>query len=470
MKHKNIIMNFFYQGSYQLLVVLLPIITVPIVSRALQPVGVGTWNYVNSIVSYFTLIAGLGLSTYGVREIAYVRNDKKKLSQKFWEIEAFNIAFSSIVLLIYCVYAYFSSFSTLFFLQTMSVVATLLDISWLFQGIEDFKRVSLVNILVKIITFVLTVSLIREKGDLPLYVGIIGLSSLISGITFWFFLRGTVEKVSITWKNIWGHFRPALRFFIVKVSSTLFNNLNKTVLGIMTTMSVVGIFSNSVVLVMTITTLFNALNTVLLPRMSSLQQGHQERAMLSLLQKAINVQVFMTVGAMLITLGVIPELVSWFLGDSFSEVTRVVPILVPVMMFASIQQAIANMYLVPKDKIASYTKTIIIGTVINTVLCVSLIPFIGVFGAAIGYTLGQAYLAISRIYILTKETAFHFDYRYLMRCLLSGGVAYAAVILVGYLSISGFLLTALQGVVGILIYLLITALFGVNPVRKKSDA
>lgn len=467
MKHKNIVMNFFYQGSYQLLVVLLPIITVPIVSRALQPSGVGTWNYVNSIVSYFTLVAGLGLSTYGVREIAYVRNDKEKLSRKFWEIQSFNVVFSSATLVVYCVYAAFSDFSTLFFLQSMSVLATLLDISWFFQGIEDFKRISIVNIAVKVITFVLTVSFIREKSDLALYVGIISLSSLISGIAFWFFLRKRIEWVRVSWKSIWGHFRPALRFFIVKVASTLFNNLNKTILGIMATMSMVGIFSNSVVIVMTITTLFNALNTVLLPRMSSLQQGNHESEMLSLLKKAINVQVFMTSGAMFITLGVIPELVQWFLGSSFSEVVYVVPILVPVMMFASIQQAIANMYLVPKDKISSYTRTIIVGTIIDIVLCVLLIPRFGAYGTAIGYTVGQAYLAFSRVFILSRETPFRFDVRYLLLCLLAGGLAYVAVASISRTSLSGILLTLVQGCCGLAIYFVVTLLFKVNPVRSR---
>lgn len=466
MKHNNILLNFFYQGSYQLLVVLLPIITVPIVSRALQPSGVGTWNYVNSIVSYFTLVAGLGLSTYGVREIAYVRKDKKKLSRKFWEIQSFNLIFSSVVLIVYCVYAYFSEFSTLFFLQSMSVLATLLDVSWFFQGIEDFKRIALVNIMVKVITFALTVSFVRERSDLSLYVGIISLSSLISGLTFWFFLKGKIEWVRVSWRSIWSHFRPALRFFIVKVASTLFNNLNKTLLGIMATMSVVGIFSNSLVIVMTVTTLFNALNTVLLPRMSFLQQGNREQEMLDLLGKAINVQVFMTSGAMFITLGVIPELVNWFLGSSFSQASQVVPILVPVMLFTAIQQAIANMYLVPKDKISSYTRTIIIGTIINIVLSVFLIPRIGAFGTAIGYTVGQAYLAVSRVYILSKETTFRFDYGYLFRCLFAGGVTYFAVVLITDLPLSGILLTAIQGGIGVIVYFGMTLLLRVSPLKS----
>lgn len=464
MKKTSILSNFFYQASYQILVVLLPIITVPIVSRALQPDGVGTWNYVNSIVSYFTLVAGLGLSSYGVREIAFVRNDKRKLSKRFWEIQGFNVFFSATVLAVYLIFSYFSQFKVLFFLQSLTILATLLDISWFFQGIEDFKRISIVNYLVKIITFILTVTLIREKNDLNIYVGILGLSSFISGVSFWFFLRGKIFWVKVTFRDMWSHFIPALSFFIIKIASTLFNNLNKTMLGIMTSMAVVGIFSNSIIIVALITTLFNSLNTVLLPRMSALQQNNKEQMMLDLLSKSIDAQVFMSMGCMFITLGITPGLVGWLFGESFAEVRTIMPILVPVMILVAVQQAIANMYLVPKNKVVSFTKTIIVGTVINLVLCVILIPGIGAYGAAIGYLAGQFYLAASRVIILEKETIYRFNYKNLIMCLFIGVLTYLVINTVSLTDFKGILLTFIQGIAGVIAYVLLAILIKVGPV------
>ena len=471
MKKTSILSNFIYQASYQMLVVMLPIITVPIVSKALQPDGIGTWNYVNSIVSYFTLVAGLGLSSYGVREIAFSRSSKEELSRKFWEIQGFNVFFSAAVFLIYLIFSYFSRFSILFFLQSLTVLATLLDISWFFQGVEDFKRISIVNFIVKIITFVLTVTLIKEKSDLSIYVGIIGLSSFISGLSFWFFIRDKIIWVKVSLKDMWNHFIPALTFFVIKMASTLFNNLNKTILGIMTSMAVVGIFSNSLIIVTLITTLFNSLNTVLLPRMSVLQKEKKENSMLVLLGKSIDIQIFLTIGCMFITLGIIPNLVGWFLGESFSEVRNIVPILAPVMVLAAVQQAIANMYLVPKNKMESFTKTIIIGTIINLLLCFLLIPSIGAYGAAIGYLIGQVYLALSRLIILQKETQYRFNYKNLLSCLLAGFFAYLTVFFVSLFNINGLVLTFSQGISGILVYGTITILLKVDPlmpfIKKK---
>ena len=109
-KIKNkILSNYVWQTSYNLLVIILPIITVPIVSRALGPSGIGLYNYVNSIVSYFTLVAGLGLATYGVREIALVKEYKGKLLKKFWELAFLNLIFSFLSLLVYVIIAIISS-------------------------------------------------------------------------------------------------------------------------------------------------------------------------------------------------------------------------------------------------------------------------------------------------------------------------------------------------------------------------
>lgn len=463
MKNKNILWNFFYQASYQVLVVMLPVITVPLVSRALQPEGIGTWNYVNSIVSYFILVAGLGLSSYGVREIAFVRNDKKKLSERFWEIQGFNVFFSSSILIIYLIFSFFSKFSILFFLQSLVVLATLLDISWFFQGIEDFKMVSIVNAVVKIFTFILTIVLIRDQSDLNTYVGIMGFSSFLSGLAFWFFIKDKVFFVKVSLKKMWSHFVPALSFFVVKVASTLFNNMNTTILGVMTSMAVVGMFSNSLVLIMLITSLVNSLNTVLLPRMSSLEKENQEQEMIDLLGKAIDIQVFMAVGCMFIVLGIISGVVDLFLGSSFREVVQIVPILVPVMLLATIQQAIANMYLVPKNKIASYTRTIIIGLVINIILCLLLVPNWGASGAAVGYTVGQFYLAFSRVIILSKETTYRFNFKNLLLCCVAGALAYLVIDLINMTGLNGFILTFTQGLLGLMVYTLMTLLLKVNP-------
>ncbi|OUZ23688.1 hypothetical protein A5867_001373, partial [Enterococcus sp. 6D12_DIV0197] len=134
---KKLIVNFFYQASYQVLLIILPIITIPVVSNALGPAGIGKYNYVNSITSYFVLVAGLGIANYGVREISIVRQNKLRMSQKFWELAFFNLIFSSLTLITYLIFAVFLSDDIFFIVNGITIFSCIFDITWFFSGIED---------------------------------------------------------------------------------------------------------------------------------------------------------------------------------------------------------------------------------------------------------------------------------------------------------------------------------------------
>ncbi|MDN6571048.1 MAG: flippase, partial [Staphylococcus equorum] len=111
---RKIIINFMYQVSYQILIIFLPVVTIPIVSDALGPKGLGTYNYITSIAAYFILVGRLGMANYGVREISIVQRDRKKLSEKFWELQFFNSFFSLGSLLVFVVFAFFTDYTVLF--------------------------------------------------------------------------------------------------------------------------------------------------------------------------------------------------------------------------------------------------------------------------------------------------------------------------------------------------------------------
>ena len=93
--------NYFYNLSYQMLVLIVPLITTPYVSRVLGAKGVGTFSYTNSIVQYFILFGCVGLNLYGQREIAYVQHEKEKRNKVFWELVILRIITVSISLLVY---------------------------------------------------------------------------------------------------------------------------------------------------------------------------------------------------------------------------------------------------------------------------------------------------------------------------------------------------------------------------------
>ena len=84
MKQKSISKNYLYNLFYQILVIVMPLITTPYLSRVLGAEAIGIYSYTLSIATYFILFGTLGISLYGQREIAYVQEDDKKRSITFW--------------------------------------------------------------------------------------------------------------------------------------------------------------------------------------------------------------------------------------------------------------------------------------------------------------------------------------------------------------------------------------------------
>ena len=141
---KSVKVNYVYNLIYKLLLIALPFITIPYTSRVLNPDGIGIYNYTNSIVCIFVLIASLGTSLYAQKEIAYAKDDIDLRSNIFKSIFTIRMVMSIIVTIPYAILIMFSEqYKAMYLIQYIFVIANLVDISWLLQGVEDFKSIAL---------------------------------------------------------------------------------------------------------------------------------------------------------------------------------------------------------------------------------------------------------------------------------------------------------------------------------------
>ncbi|RXA74293.1 flippase, partial [Pediococcus acidilactici] len=167
----KIVKNFLFNVSYQVFILLVPLVTTPYISRVLGSEGVGINAYTNSIIQYFILFGSIGISTYGNRQIAYSRGNARDVSQDFWEISILRfltIAISYIAFLIYLNFV--SQYHGFFFAQSFQIIAAAFDISWLFMGLENFKITVLRNFVVKIISLVCIFTMVKTENDLGTYI------------------------------------------------------------------------------------------------------------------------------------------------------------------------------------------------------------------------------------------------------------------------------------------------------------
>ncbi len=454
----KIIKNALYQGVFQVLSVLLPLITVPIVSHRIGPNGLGLFNYSNSIVNYFVLFAGLGIVSYGVREIAAVRDNLEMMKQTFWELEWFNIVFSLIATVVYIILSFFLSNSWIYHIQLLIMLGTVLDISWFFAGIEDFKLVSLVSIFVKLVSFFLIIIYIQSSEDLPFYVMIVSMSSLLSQCVFWPIAIKKIGFRVIPIKKAFRHFRGALSFFTGRIASTVYTNLNKTLLGLLTSVSMVAYFSNSVLIINVIVTMLTTIDTVLLPRMTNMVSNNEEDSMILLLKKSIHLELFLTIPMMFGLIAIAPKFVFWFFGVKFLMVEQLLIWMSILLVIIPLSSAVVRQYLMPKGKMKEYNYSMLYSALVSIILDIILIPLIGIFGAVVATLVAEFLVSGIRVYYLVRDTDFNFDYVELVKYVISGILMLITVRFVTNSMAPTMLTTLLQVLLGATSYVLVLIL------------
>lgn len=463
---KKVTSNFFYQTIYQLTLLILPIITIPIVSHALGTSGLGLFSYVTSISSYFVLFAGLGLTNYGIREIASVQKDKYKLSEKFWSLEFFNIVVAIIVVLTYLIFLYIVKFDIFFLISGITVIATIFDISWFYYGIEDFKQITLINMIVKLLSFLFIVLLISDYSDLKLYFLIQSISVLVSNFSLWFFIKNKVYFVKPNFKTITNHFKPALAYFVGKASITIYTTLNRTILGLLSTTVAVGLYTNSLQMTTMFIGLVGTLDSVLMPHMTGLISNKKQNEVIELMMITINAQLYITIPLMFGLIVVNEKLIPWFFGNEFSYLSYTVPALAPLIIIIPLGTSIVRQYLVPMNNVKKFNISVIVAAIVGVLSNLIFIPLLGIWGAIISTLLSELIVTGIRLNELLKTTQFKFKIKNIMIYICCSVVMFILVFLLTQNMNETIFTTLIQGFLGGGIYFFLTTILRQNPILK----
>ncbi|WP_275399972.1 oligosaccharide flippase family protein [Enterococcus faecium] len=462
---RKLLTNIFYQGGYQILIIILPIITTPVITSRLSPDSTGTFKYIGSIAQYFILIAGLGLGDYGVREIAKVCTDRDRLSKKFWEIQLFNLYFSLGTFFIYCFGIFFTSEKLLFSIYGITVFSAVIDISWFFSGLEDFKKITLRNLILKISSFVAIVIFVKNDNDLWIYFLINALSIFLGQVILWVNINRYIDFVKISRKDIWQHFKPALQLFLAKISLVLYNTTSSFLLGILSSMSNVGLYTYSSNLISIASSVLSATNLVMIPRMTSIYMSNtnDDEEMLAIFKKMIMIQLYFTIA---ITFGIFAtnvKLIGWFIDEKYKAIEPFVYLFAPSISFQIMQMSVATMWLIPKNEMKEYNTSVLVGGIICIVINFITIPFIGVYGSILAITVAYIFVCIKRFRFMYQNTAFRFDWQQIGLNILCGLIMYILVVYLTKHMPSAISTTGIQVLIGGSVYLGLTTLLKANP-------
>lgn len=455
LKNSSFRRNLVYQVSYEILIILLPLILSPYVSRVLKPEGLGIYSYTHSIANYFVLFSMLGIKTYGNRVIAQVRDDKDKLNQTFSNLLGIHILISLMCILIYGIYLVNTcEYKIYFVIQMLFVVSALWDISWFYFGIEEFKLSVLRNIFTKVLAVILIFVFVKESEDLWIYCLIMSGSVLISQLLLWLPLSKYISLVKCNWKIGWTYIKPMLILFLPTIAVSLYRYMDKIMLGILSNRTAVGYYSNSDQLMSVPAAIISAFGTVMLPKMSNLVfKGNTESS-----NKYMNIsmQYFMclSIGMMFGLAGTARVFAPLFWGENFAGCSKLIMGLSLAIPFITFANVLRTQYLIPNSKDKTYTLSVISGAITNLVINWLLIPSFGAMGAVVGTIVAEFTVCLVQSVAALTILPILFYIRRTIPYLIYGAIMFVIVYLLGEKLEGGIVTLLIQIITGTIIYLI----------------
>lgn len=420
--------NVIYNSVYQFLILFLPFITAPYLSRVVGPDGIGLFSYSYSIALYFTLFALLGLNNYGNREIASVQNDPVKRSRLFFEIYITQISSFTVCLVIYLLYAFnFAYDKKAAVIQSIFVLSSLLDVNWFFFGMEKFKITVLRNTVIKLITMLLIFVLVKNSDDLYIYITVMASGYLVSQLSLWPFLKKYVHFTSITFHGVIRHIRPNLVLFIPVISVSVYKIMDKVMLGHLGTMEELGFFDNAEKIINVPIALITAIGTVMMPRMTNLIASNKIKESRVYIDKTMLIMLFFATGAMMGIVAISDVLSITYYGNDFQSSGVVMNYLAITILFLACGNVIRSQYLIPNRKDSVYITSAILGAISNFIVNLLLIPRLGAIGAAIGTVVAEFIVCFYQLYSVRKLFNFSKYFIHEMAFLLVGIVMYVSI-------------------------------------------
>ena len=454
---KTIAKNFLYTTFYKVLRIILPLVTIPYVTRVLGAEKLGIYDYTYSIVIYFQMFAFLGFENYGSRLIAENRKDKEKMNKAFSAAYYFQLFFCVIALLAYVIYV------TLFckenieiaWVQSLYIIAEFFDISWLYFGLEKFKITSVVNIIARLVSFAGIFIFVKTKDDLILYSVCCAGTLLLGSVILWVGAFRQIKYVKATLREIYDYGKGSLVLFFPVLVINIYRTMDKIMLGNIVGMSEVAIYSNADKIVEVPYMILASLGVVTLPKMTIFAQKGEIEKTKYYIDKSMRINMFMACGMAFGMMAVGKVFAPIFFGAEFSASGVLIMVIAPHIIFRGCANVVRNQYLLPQKRDRDYLVSIMIGVVINLIFNSIFIPFWGAVGAACATLLAESFVALYQIFICRKEIPV---VRYTLSNMfffIAGLIMFVPVYLYGNTHVTSILTLFIQVMLGVIIYLII---------------
>lgn len=432
--------NTVYNIIKTLSTIVFPLITFPYACRVLGVDNVGKVNFASSIISYISLIASLGVSTYAIRECSRVCDDKAQLAQIASEIFSINI-FSTIlayviltVLLIF--WSKLENYKILILLYGIKVLMFTLGADWLNSAMEDFKYITLRTFAFQMLSLVMLFIFVHKPDDYYIYAAVTVLSSSGGNLLNVFYRRkyckvrflafhktigdssadiGTTMYRGIHWKK---HMPPIMMLFALMLAQTVFVSVDTTMLGIMRDDREVGLYSASTQVYNMVNVVVASIAFVVMPQLSYWfrKSGDCRKAGMpvepvyaeinKLLKYSLNFIIVLGLPCVVGLFALAPDVIELVGGKAYFDAVPSLRILCVALFFSLLGGFVGNIILLPSGRDSVCLISSMVSALVNLMLNLIMIPRWGLNAAAFTTAVSQFIALMMELPFIEKEVKF----------------------------------------------------------------
>lgn len=432
MKKQSLSKNFIYQFLYQGLILVIPLVLSPYLTRHLQESALGVYSYVNSIAYYFVIGAMLGISRHGQRIVSQRIGDHEALQRTFWSLFSVHAIVSAISLAAYFVFIVFfvKENTMIYVIEGFYVLSALFDITWFFYGLENFKSVVIKNAAVKLGECVLIFLFVKTPDDLWLYTVITAAGLFLGQAVMMPQAMRIVSPVKITKADMAEHIKPLLLFSISVIAVSLYTVFDKTLLGLMDSKESVAFYEYSNRIITIPKTVITVIGTVMFPRACKMAAQGDVAGQKKYIGYSLLMTSFIGMAAMFGIFAVADPFAVIYFGEPFAVCGSVMKALSPLILIIGLGDVIRTQYMIPNGLDKQFNFCFILNAILNIILSVALIPVIGIYGAVVGTVSAEICGIVYQMVICRKFIRFRELFLPLLPFCVCGATMFAAVSLI----------------------------------------
>ena len=456
---KSIKRNFAYNLLLNMSMVLFPLVTAPYIARVLEPDNIGMLNFADSYAGYYTLFAFLGIPTYGVREVAKVKDDPIKLRNLVSQLMSMSFYSSAIVSILYiisiCTVSQLRENILVFLLCGVPLFLTPFNIQWYYQGTENFGFITFRTLVMRIVSIICLFIFVHDRDDVIIYVALQVLGCVAGYI--WNFQKMFCSGLHpfLTRKGVLAHFKPVMILFLSTIAISIYTILDTLMLGFLREYSEVAYYSNSMHITKAILVAVSSLSIVAVPRISYYAKIRDYSNIQVLFNKSFSFVSFLAFPIAFVMLCIAPTFVPLFYGPKFVGV--IAPLMILSLLFISLGlnnlTGMQILFSMGFDRLFLYSVSS--GMIVNFILNLLMIPLWGAIGASVSSVIAETFiLAVTTYFVYTKTPIRITAGKDLMRCFIGSMLLFPLFLLLKTV-LNGWLLVFVFIILGALLYLAI---------------